>query len=103
MKYEKLRIHKNTLLKSVDDYIFDNSLVEYSKVNKLMLDKEEDIKRNLKVEFEKKLKKTEDDFNTIINSINSSLEKSDNRATELKKELDFNKETLKKLEKEVIE
>lgn len=68
-----------------------------------MLDKEEDIKRNLKVEFEKKLKKTEDDFNTIINSINSSLEKSDNRATELKKELDFNKETLKKLEKEVIE
>lgn len=68
-----------------------------------MLDKEEDIKRNLKVEFEKKLKKTEDDFNTIINSITSSLEKSDNRATELKKELDFNKETLKKQEKEVIE
>jgi len=96
IKYEKLRKHKNTLLKSVDDYIFDNSLVEYSKVSKLMLDKEEDIKRNLNNDFEKKIKKTEDDFNKIINSISSSLEKSENRATELKKELEFNKDSLKK-------
>lgn len=61
-----------------------------------MLDKEEDIKRNLNVEFEKKIKKTEEDFNKIINSISSSLEKSENRASELKKELEFNKDSLKK-------